>query len=224
MTQNGPLDEISTDVADRLTAAGVRKRYAPKEFLFHAGDKAHAVHILEHGLLRVDRTTPAGKQVLLTLVRPGDLVGELSVIDRSRRSASCSVVTDARVRTLSSAAFTALLASEPELANMVSRRVVRRMRALTDQLVAASALDARERVAARILELAEVTGEAHDGVVEVSLPISQQDIAHWAGLSREAAVKGLRDLRSEGIITTGRRHVTVLRPEALQQLGGLARL
>lgn len=224
MTTNGLLDEISGVTAQRVRAAGTCKQYARDEFIFHAGDKPGAVHILEDGLLRVDRTTPSGKQVLLTLVRPGDLCGELSVIDQSRRSASCSVVTDANILSLSSASFRALLAAEPELANAVTRRVVRRMRAMTDQLVAASALDARERIAARILELCEIAGETRNGTVEIALPISQQDIAQWAGLSREAAVKGLRALRHGNIIVTGRQRITVLAPEALEQLGRLARL
>ncbi len=224
MTDQGLFAEISQGLAERLVAAGTRIRYPPGKYLFHAGEESHAAYIVEDGLLRVDRTTPSGKQVLVTLIRAGDLVGELSLIDQSRRSASCSVVTSARVLTLPDRAFTSLVESEPELANVITRRVVRRLRALTDQLVAASALDARERVAARICELMEVTGQHHDGMIDVTLPISQQDLAHWAGLSREGAVKGLKDLRDDGIIVTGRKRVTVLRPDALRELAQMAEL
>jgi len=70
----------------------------------------------------------------------------------------------------------------------------------------------------------EVTGQHHDGMIDVTLPISQQDLAHWAGLSREGAVKGLKDLRDDGIIVTGRKRVTVLRPDALRELAQMAKL
>ena len=217
-------EEISPRLQDLLVEHGVRSRQPAGTQLFSVGEESDSVYIVEDGLLRVDRTTPSGKQVLVTLVAPGDVVGELSLIDGGRRSASCSVVRSARVLKLGEKDFLRILESEPELATVITRRVVRRMRALTDQLVAASALPAHERMASRLSELMTIAGKTGDDVIELPLPISQQDLAHWAGLSREGAVKGLRELRERGVIETGRKHVSVLEPVTLRQLAREATL
>jgi len=71
MTDQGLFAEISQGLAERLVAAGTRIRYPPGKYLFQAGEESHAAYIVEDGLLRVDRTTPSGKQVLVTLIRAG---------------------------------------------------------------------------------------------------------------------------------------------------------
>jgi len=224
MQDLGLFGELSGPVVGRIVDAAVHKRYPSNNYLFHAGDAPDAVYIVETGLLRVDRSTPSGRQVLLTLAQRGGIVGELSVIDRSPRSASCSVISTADVLVLSESSWNDLLRSDPEVAAWVSQRVVRRLRALTDQLVAASALDARGRIAARLCDLIDMGYATGNDSLDLRLPISQEELAHWAGLSREGAVKGIRELRDSGVITTGRMRVTVAEPETLSELARAARL
>ena len=98
-------------------------------------------------------------------------------------------------------------------------RVVARLRGLTEQFVDATSLSASARVATRLLALvraAEATPNA-DGVIELRLPISQEELAQWAGLSREGAVRGLSDLRSAGVLETGRMRVFIHDVPALEK-------
>ncbi len=208
---------LPADVRERVVRSGVRRRHPAGTVLFEAGDAADSVFIVEDGVVRIDRFTPTGNQVLLTLERPGALVGELAMIDGTDRSASCTTVVSSRILSVNAGAWKQLQAAEPTLANWVTLRTVQRLRGLTDQLVAASTLDARGRLAARLCELLEL-GFVVDRDRTMRLPVSQQDLGRWAGLSREGTVKGLRELRRAGLISTGRQKVTFHRLDELRAL------
>jgi CRP-like cAMP-binding protein len=213
------MDEVSADTAERLLSVGTRRRYPAKSFLFHEGDEPSSVIVVETGMLRVDRTLSTGRRVLLTLATPGDLVGELSVIDGVPRSATAATLTESRVLVVPAGPFNDLLVSTGDLATVMLRRITHRLRALTDQFVEASAHSAASRVAARLVELLLLTErESEAAAVELRLPITQEELAQWAGLSREGAVKGLGELRAAGIIETGRRRMTILDPDGLRSV------
>ncbi len=98
-------------------------------------------------------------------------------------------------------------------------QVTVRLRALTDQLIEAAAHGASSRVAARLVELIRVTDPDFDYTsdsIDLRLPITQEELAQWAGLSREGAVKGIGELRAAGVLETGRRRMTILEPAALR--------
>jgi CRP-like cAMP-binding protein len=77
-------------------------------------------------------------------------------------------------------------------------------------------------VARRLVELAERYGEQTGETIRITLPISQEELAGWAGASREAITKALHDLRAVGLIQTHRRHITVLDAEQLGQMAGVS--
>jgi CRP/FNR family cyclic AMP-dependent transcriptional regulator len=210
------LEQLSSETAERVVVAGTRRRYPARTFLFHEGDEPNGAFIVEEGLIRIDRTLSSGRNVLLTLATAGDLLGELSVVDGSPRSATASTVTDSRLLVIPMRAFADILASDPDLSARMLGLVIARLRALTDQLVEAAAHGAASRVAARIVDLMRIAGADPTFPTELRLPITQEELAQWAGLSREGAVKGLAELRTAGIIETGRKRMTILDPDRLR--------
>ena len=78
------------------------------------------------------------------------------------------------------------------------------------------AYDIAARVAGRLVELADRFGEAVPDGVRISVPLSQDELAGWVGASREAVAKALRVLRDRGLVTTGRRTMTVLDLDGLR--------
>ena len=137
------------------------------------------------------------------------------MIDGSPRSATAATLTESRVLVVPAGPFNDLIASTGDLATVMVRRLSRRLRALTDQFMEASAHSAVSRVAARLVELLLLTERESEDPIELRLPITQEELAQWAGLSREGAVKGIGELRAAGIIETGRRRMTILDREAL---------
>ena len=211
--------EFTPQVMEQLVAAGTRRRYPARTFLFHEADPVSTVYLVERGMVRVERTLRSGRTILLTLAVPGELLGELAVVDPAPHSATAQTVVDSRVLAIPADSFAALMREHSELSFTVLARVTARLRGLTEQFVEATSLSASGRVATRLLALvraAEATPDAA-GVVELRLPISQEELAQWAGLSREGAVRGLSDLRAAGVLETGRMRVFIHDIAALEK-------
>ena len=209
------LSGLDVQTAEKIREAGVSRTYSARSYIFYEGDPGNGVFVVESGLLRIDRTTPNGRIVLLDLAIKGALIGELQVIDGEPRSATLSTVTDCVVRYIPAAVFRTMLRDEPEVQTAVMHRLARRLRELSTQFLETSTMDAPSRVAARLMRLIEIEttlkGSQLDSVgsVDLKLPISQEELGQWAGLSREGAVKGLGTLRSVVLLETGRKRVRI---------------
>jgi CRP-like cAMP-binding protein len=158
---------------------------------------------------------------VLAFSGPGDLLGELSALGGSPRVATVRALESMSALAIASADFESFLNTNPRVALVILRVVIARLRDADRQQVEFAAYQTVTRVARRLVELAERYGEASGGTIRITLPISQEELAGWAGASREAITKALRDLRAVGLIETRRRHIIVLEPEQLGQMAGL---
>ena len=110
--------------AERIRAAGHRRTYPARSFIFHEGDDSGGVLLIDQGLARIDRTSPSGRIVLLDLASEGRVLGELGVIDDSPRSATISTITDTVTHHVPAATFRQMLSEDSELQGAVLRSVV----------------------------------------------------------------------------------------------------
>lgn len=224
----GFLAELPPAAAAHFREVGSTRTYEARSYLIHEGDDSNHVLFVESGLLRIDHTTSGGRTVLFDLAMPGDLVGELSAIDGLPRSAGVAAVTESQVLAVGATTFGELLAEEPGFQAAVLARVVRRMRILSDQLVETTTQCASSRIAARLVSLAAMHGTVivdyldGSGRFDIRLPITQEELGQWAGLSREGVVKGISELRDAGLIETGRRRVRVMDAPALERAASKA--
>jgi CRP/FNR family transcriptional regulator, cyclic AMP receptor protein len=201
-----------------LRAQGISRSFRRGAALFSEGDVADRVFLIEHGWVTLRTATPAGGDVILGLRGPGDVVGELSVLDGEPRTATALAIDDVDAVVVPARLMTAMLGREPELAGELLRLLAGRLRESDRQRREFAMLDSLGRVARRLLELAERFGEpTGDGGVRVDLPLSQEQLASWCGCSREATVKALRTLRQVANVTTGRRTITLRDPELLRR-------
>jgi CRP/FNR family transcriptional regulator, cyclic AMP receptor protein len=201
-----------------LRGQGISRSFRRGAALFSEGDVADRVFLIEHGWVTLRTATPAGGDVILGLRGPGDVVGELSVLDGEPRTATALAIDDVDAVVVPGRLMTAMLGREPELAGELLRLLAGRLRESDRQRREFAMLGSLGRVARRLLELAERFGEpTGDGGVRVDLPLSQEQLASWCGCSREATVKALRTLRQVANVTTGRRTITLRDPELLRR-------
>lgn len=184
--------------------------------LFVEGDRAERVFLLQRGWAIVSCAGPGGREVVLALSGPGDVIGELSAFDEHPRSATAVAADEVEAVVASSRALMRAL-DDLGAAHELIGVLACRLRENTHKLVEFATLSTMGRISWRLLELAERYGEpAADGVT-FSLPISQDQLASWCGASREAAVRSLRSLRTLGIISTARQRVVVHDVESLRR-------
>jgi CRP-like cAMP-binding protein len=200
-----------------LHAYGTTRRYRAGTVLFHEGDTSDWVFLLSAGRVKVSSTTADGRDVVLAICVPGEILGELSAVDASPRSATATAIETVEARVVDGAVFRAFLASSAPAAVALLVAVCRRLRESDRRRVEFVAMDSVGRVAGRLVELSEQFGVAGpDGRIRIDVPITQDELAGWTGSSREAVSRALRTLRDRGWISTGRRTIIVVNPSGLR--------
>jgi CRP/FNR family transcriptional regulator, cyclic AMP receptor protein len=193
------------------------RRFKAGSTLMHEGAPGAEVMLLLRGRVKVTVTTVEGREIVLQFCGPGELLGELSVIDEVPRSGTTEALEPIEALAISATDFRALVATRPGFANALVRHLVHRYRNADRMRIEFAAAQTLGRVAARLVELVDRHGEtAEDGMV-ITLPLSQEELAGWTGSSREAVAKALQALRSLGLIRTERRRITVLDVDALRR-------
>jgi CRP-like cAMP-binding protein len=198
-----------------LRTEGRPRRFRTGATLFHEGDHSDWIGLVVKGRVKVSCYGADGRERLVAVVGPGELLGELSAIDGEPRSATTTALEPLDVSVLTAEEFVGLLEQHPVATLGILRSVIGRLRDSDKRRMEFGALDTVGRVGRLIIELAERYGEEADGVIRIRLPLSQEELAGWAGASREAVVKALRQLRTRGWIETARREITVLDLPAL---------
>ena len=211
-------DALAPEDSARLLQLGGRRRYAAGTALFREREPGDCVLVVLSGRVKLVTLTRDGHEVVLGVRDAGDLLGEMSALDGEDRTATAVALEPVEARAIAVRDFVAFLESTPGAGLALARLLCARLRDADRKRREYVALDALGRVAARLVELAERFGSpAADGIV-IEVRITQEDLAGWTGSSREAVIKALRKLRELGLITTGRRSVTVLDLAELRRL------
>ncbi len=207
--EEGELERFSQVAVPRSFPAGTR--------VFHEGDNSDACYIVSDGSFRVTREHSDGRAITLATLGPGEIFGELAMLDGDRRSASAEAITDGTLLALPANDVRGLLARNPEIALKLVAGLVRRLRAANMRLSRQSFQTVPSRVAGILAQLAR-EGQDGDGTepTEVTIRMNQTDLAQLAGTSRESVSRFLAELERAGVVRSGRGRVTVLQPQKLR--------
>jgi CRP/FNR family transcriptional regulator, cyclic AMP receptor protein len=206
------LEDLSGPERDALLAKCVRRRFARRQALFHFGDPSNGMYVVAKGRVVVRISTPSGEEASLTLIGPGQSVGEQSLlVEGGRRSASAVALEPVETLFLSRPAFLELRAADVGFDQVMLRILAARVVRLTDQLVEALFVPATTRVLRRVIDAATLYG---DGTV----PLTQEELAAMAGSTRNTANRALRAAQDAAVLEVKRGRITVL------DMGGLRRL
>lgn len=182
--------------------------------LYHEDDPAGEAYFVHAGLVKLVKTAADGSQVLVAFRGPGGFVGEHSVIDCRPRLTSAVAVVDTTVTPVARDRLVAVIGEHPDYGLAMLSSFAAHVRALTTHLLDLRRADPVALVAGRLLQLVadpmfgsirSVTSES----VSVEMPVSQHDLAAWAGVSHRSVGSALRRFRNEGLITTSRLHLEV---------------
>jgi CRP/FNR family cyclic AMP-dependent transcriptional regulator len=171
------------------------RRYARNEMLFARGDPGERIFVVREGQIRLAVATAEGKELNFQVAGPGDMFGEIAVLDGRPRSAEAVALTSAVCLTLERRDFQSLRAERPAITDAVIAFLCRRLREVSDKLEAIALYPLETRVA-RFLFAALRGREAGRGRMALELPYSQSELAALLGASRQkinAALGALED-------------------------------
>jgi CRP/FNR family cyclic AMP-dependent transcriptional regulator len=217
LVPRGFLGALSAEEADALRSRGIPRKFVRGTALFHERQSPDRVMVVTSGSVKLTSMSDDGKEALLALRGPGDLLGEMGAFDGEPRSASAIALDDVEALVIPVADFKNFLEQHPGAALAILAMLATRLRDADRKRLEFTARDSMSRVAARIVELSERFGEAREGTIRIELPISQEELAGWTGCSRDSVVKALQGMRGLGWIATERRCITVLDLDALRR-------
>jgi CRP/FNR family cyclic AMP-dependent transcriptional regulator len=208
------------DTADRevLTGSAQRRSFRRGETLCREGDRSSGVLMLVTGHVRIVTGTSDGREVVVGVRGPGDVVGELAAIDARPRSATVQALEDVEVLEVPGERFVALCRTECRISWALLLVLTTRLRSVGKQWLDLGSGAASRRVAAQLMQLAVQHGVRRGRDIEIAVPATQAELAMTAAISRESWARATRELRRQGVISTGRRQVTIHRLGELRRL------
>ena len=185
---------LPAELADALFADARVMTVEAGQTLFLAGDPCTGCYRLVEGLLKVTLDLGQGRERILAILGPPALVGELSIIDGTPRSACVAAIRASKLRFISLAAFEQFGRAQPEIFRIIAGVLARRLRDINGALVATSFMSVKGRAARTLLLLADAFGkDVGGGRILIRQKMSQGDLAALAGIARENLSRVLRD-------------------------------
>jgi CRP-like cAMP-binding protein len=217
------LDDLTPTSRADLLALGVPRRYRPGEVLLVEGEYSTHVILLRAGHVKVTARLDDDQGVALLAIRAGgDTVGELAALDGRPRSATVTAVDRVEANVISKAELHDFLRRDSTAALALSRTVSSRLRSATRRRIDFAGCEVKVRLARILAELAHAYGRDTPAGRAIGVTLTQPELAALVGAAEVTVHKTLRDLRSEGIVATGYRNITVLDEGRLRKLAGLA--
>ncbi|HWL36903.1 MAG TPA: Crp/Fnr family transcriptional regulator [Frankiaceae bacterium] len=211
---SGLDDEAWAALYARLTTAAL----ARGETLFREGDPGEALHVVADGKVKICRTSGDGRENVIAILGPGDLLGELAIFDSQPRGATAAAVVDSTLAALGKDDFHAWLAEYPAVASSLLHALAVRLRQTNEAMADLVFADVPGRIAKTLLGLAERFGQPDDGGgIRVAHDLTQEELAQLVGASRETVNKALSDFAARGWLRLDNKAVVILDRERLER-------
>jgi CRP/FNR family cyclic AMP-dependent transcriptional regulator len=193
---------------DAVLASATPRAWARGELVTRDGDDATSLMVVTGGHLLVRLLTPAGEQVALSVLGPGDVLGEVGLTSRRReRTADAVALGPVTALVLGRAEFDRVRRGAPEVDDFVMELMARRIDRLSHRVAEAHHVGVPQRVARRLHEVGRLYAT---GSGPVQVPLTQQDVAGLAGATRPTVNAALRALEREGVVRLGRGRIELL--------------
>lgn len=206
--QPGELDEL-------LTVAFVR-RAASGEMLFQKGDPGDSLMAIMSGRIKISTLSESGKEVVLNILGPGEMFGEIALIDGRERTADASAMAPSELLVIQRRDFMPFLERRPDVSARLLVVLCERIRWVSDLYEDAVFLDLPARLSKQLLRLAKAYGEPVPNGIMISLKLSQQELGNLMGTTRESVNKQIGAWREEGLISVNKGFITIHEMETLE--------
>jgi CRP-like cAMP-binding protein len=200
---------MSDEILAEITGLARVKKYAPGEYLCHRGSEGNEFFVIQHGLVKIVLTSEDGKEIILDLLKDGDFLGELALIDGEPRSADAIAMEETEVIVLSRSCFHRLMRENEGIKDAVLTVLAARLRATNESLLD-NFLPLLLKVTKKIVALTEKYASfAGPEQKEFDIPLSQQELADMVGATRESVNRCVRVLCGQGVIEWKKQHLKV---------------
>jgi CRP-like cAMP-binding protein len=211
------LATLDPEALNDLQQRSQRRRFPRGATLMLEGDTGRSAFLMLEGRVKVSSVSIDGREVLLNVHGPGELVGLVSAIDGEPRSGTVTCLEPCEALVVDGDALRAFVDAHPAAAYELLRAMCRIFRYTNRRQIDLSSLDVLGRVAAQLVDLANRFGAPEVHGVRIDLPVTHEQLAAAVGTSREAVGKALQRLQALDLVSHRRRELTVLDVERLAE-------
>lgn len=205
---------LDPPLLDQLRAHSLQKTFSRGTTIFSKGDPGGSLFAILNGQVKVISFSSMGRNAVFNMLGPGDLFGEIAMLDGGERTADVVAVTDCSLMIIERRTFFPIIHSRPEIAQKLVEVLCARLRKTTRQVEEVMFLDLSARLARALLRLAGDTPHPQPN----ALTLTQSELAQIVGASRESTNKQLREWETKGWLRLDRGTLTILTPNALARI------
>jgi CRP/FNR family cyclic AMP-dependent transcriptional regulator len=191
-----------------LLRVAIRRSYPRHTLLIQESDVGESLYLLRDGRAKVYRSEPDGREVILSILGPGDFFGEMALLDEQPCSASVLTMEACEFFVIGKEDFRHCLAANAGMAANLLRAMSRRLREADQQIESLALKDVQARVQLVLRQLAQ----REDGRLVVPARVTHRDIAGMTGASREMVTRVFRHLEASGFVQVDGRRITLVEP------------
>lgn len=208
---------LDAEASAALRASMETISIAKGDVLFNEGQLGDQMYIITEGKVKLGHTSPDGRESILAILGPGELLGELSLFDPGPRTATAVALTDVSALGLGHQALRPWLTGRPEVAESLLQALAQRLRRTNETLADLVFSDVPGRVAKALLELGDKFGQQMPDGIHVTHDMTQEELAQLVGASRETVNKALADFAARGWIKLESRSVVLIDVDRLSR-------
>lgn len=209
------LGSLPPEVIDELTTGATRLRMEPRSTVHHEGEDPPHLDLVLAGLVRVQVAAADGRTMTVRYARPGALLGVATLYARVARPFDIQALSDTELLAFNPTVVRARADRDTRVALALLNETSERVMSFVAEFSGHAFANVRQRIARHLLDLA--SDQQSPG--ELLAPISQQELADAVATAREVVVRVLRELRTAGVVQTGRDGILITDPELLSGLG-----
>jgi CRP/FNR family transcriptional regulator, cyclic AMP receptor protein len=212
LSQTPVFASLTPAEVDALAQLAVEKTYEPGEALFYEGEDCAGIFVLGSGSVKIYKTSPSGREILLAVESAPSSVAEVPLFDGGPYPATVSAISPVTAFLMRKQDFQRVCRQHPDVPLKVLAVVGRRLRILVGLVESVTFGSVRQRLAKTLLEFSAESGSA-----AFTLPVTHEELAARLGTVREVISRNLSRFQAEGLLRVQRREIHLLNVSGLQR-------
>ena len=217
----GVLCDLDKTALDDCSQHKTTNQYKKGQVVFYEGNQAYGLYCVFSGRVKLFKSGIDGKQQIVRIAGPGDLLGYRSLFADEPYAATAEAIEDATICCVDKNAFFPLLSKDQKLALNIIKKLSQELRTAEDLATSIAHRSVRERMAELLLMLKETYGKPGKKGVVIDIQLSREEMSEMIGITQETAIRLLSEFKKDGMIDVKERQITILDAKALITTAGI---
>jgi len=208
------LDELQLNAISELV---IVRKYKKKQIVFVEDEPGEAIHIVIDGKVKLTKSSPDGREIILSIRQPGEIFAEVVLFDGGSYPATAEAIEDAKIGLLRNNDVEQLIINHSTISISIIKTLSKRLRISQQKVHDLALKDTQGSMISTLRRLAKEHGVPSENGIMIDLNLTHQELANFIGTSRESANRLISDLKKDNIITVDKGKITVIDIKRLKQ-------